>query len=108
MITGGFKTATQAVTAIQDGTADMIGLARALVIDPDLPNTWQNAGTDVAFPRFASPPEGGITAWYTLQLTRWGADLGIDPTADLAEALQTYNDRDAQRIPVWNAHFGNL
>ena len=106
MVTGGFKTIAQAVHAIEDGAADMIGLARALVIDPNLPNTWQQAGDDVTFPRFAAPPEGAITAWYTQQLTRLGQDKQIDPNADLAMALAAYNERDDARIPLWNAQFG--
>jgi 2,4-dienoyl-CoA reductase-like NADH-dependent reductase (Old Yellow Enzyme family) len=107
MVTGGFKTAQQAITAIHDGSADMIGLARALILDPDLPNKWKADPTSVAFPRFANPPQGGVTAWYTMQLTRWGNGFGLDENADLSQALDTYNQRDTQRVVQWNAHFGN-
>ena len=106
MITGGFKTIAQAIAAIEDGAADMIGLARALVIDPSLPNTWRTTGADVIFPRFTDPPEGAITAWYTQQLARIGENKAIDPNTDLAEALATYNARDQKRISLWNDHFG--
>ncbi|MEL6839731.1 MAG: oxidoreductase [Pseudomonadota bacterium] len=106
MITGGFKTLAQATAAIADGAADMIGLARALVIAPDLPLRWQNTGKDIAFPRFQDPPEGGVTAWYTQALTQIGNDEPVDPKADLQTPLTDYNARDAARVPVWNAHFG--
>ena len=40
MVTGGFNTLDQAVNAISSGSADLVGLARALVLDPDVPNRW--------------------------------------------------------------------
>ena len=106
MLTGGFKSAAQAMAAIQDGVADMIGLARAFIIDPALPQTWRAAGTQIAFPRFAHPPQGGITAWYTQQLIRLAQGQLPDPDADLEEALIAYNLRDTERVALWNAHFG--
>ncbi len=106
MITGGFKTAAQAVAAINENAADVVGLARALVIAPDLPLTWQSTGDDVTFPRFVDPPEGGVTAWYTQALKRIGEDRPLDPSTELATALTAYNARDAARVPLWNAHFG--
>lgn len=70
MVTGGFKTLGQALTAISSGSADLVGLARALVLDPDLPNSWlADQPGYLAFPTFSSPSEGGITAWYTMRLT---------------------------------------
>jgi len=59
MVTGGFKRRAEAVEAVTSGAADMVGLARALVLDPDLPTRWRTAaGGDPAFPRFAAPPRG--------------------------------------------------
>ena len=42
MVTGSFKTSKQAVDAIFDGNVDVVGLARALVLKPDLPNSWRS------------------------------------------------------------------
>lgn len=106
MITGGFKTARQAVATIRDGATDIIGLARAFIIDPDLPETWRKAEAEITFPRFSQPPEGGITAWYTQQLTHLSEDRSFDPDADLIKALTAYNDRDQRRVALWNAQFG--
>lgn len=105
MLTGGFKSKAQAVGAIADGTVDMIGLARALVLDPDLPKTWA-AGKDITFPRFTDPPEGGVTAWYTLQIKQIGEDHGLDPSTDATAALAEYNATDENRVSAWNAQFG--
>lgn len=106
MVTGGFKRRAEAVAAVASGSADMVGLARALVLDPDLPNRWRTAaGGDPAFPRFASPPEGGVAAWYTMRLTALGEDRAPDDTPDAHAALAAYETRDAERVAIWNARF---
>lgn len=106
MLTGGFKTQAQAQSALESGAVDLIGLARALVLDPDLPNQWQAGGGDPVFPRFAKPPEGGITAWYSMRLTELGEDRETDAPADLPTAIAAYDARDAVRTDLWNARFG--
>lgn len=107
MVTGGFKTYDQARSAVADGAADLIGLARALVLDPNLPRRWRVGDrADVAFPRFADPPEGGVTAWYTMRLTRLAdGDDRPTPDVDLKEVLKAYEDRDARRVRIWCSRF---
>ena len=107
MVTGGFKTAEQAEAARAAGATDMIGLARALALLPDLPQRWQ-AGRDraPAFPRFRDPPEGGVTAWYTMRLTALAEQGdGPDPN-DLPEIIAAYEARDRARAETWRGHFG--
>lgn len=101
MVTGGFKTLRQVTDALGRGV-DMIGLARALVLDPALPNRWRD-GTmdDPAFPQFQDPPEGGITAWYTMRLTEIGEDREGAKVEDLHEAVRAYEARDEARIGTW-------
>lgn len=106
MVTGGFKTRTQVIDAIASGATDLVGLARALVLEPDLPNTWRTTDRPVSFPRFADPPAGGVTAWYTMRLTALAEDRGTDTPADLHLALRQYTDRDTRRVALWNARFG--
>lgn len=103
MVTGGFKTLAQAESAIADGATDIVGLARALVIDPELPSHWLTGErSEPPFPLFKSPPEGGVTAWYTMQITqnaKGGAALAPD---DLEEAIELYESRDEARRQIWN------
>ncbi len=107
MVTGGFKTLDQAEAAIAKGQADVIGLARALVIDPDLPKKWEAGSTPAPqFPRFDAPPEGGVTAWYTMQITQIANDAGDLSSDDLLDAMSAYEARDSQRHKIWAAHFG--
>ena len=44
MATGGFKRREQAVDAVASGGVDMVGLARAMVLDPRLAEVWLNEG----------------------------------------------------------------
>lgn len=107
MATGGFKTLPQAAEALSSGAIDMVGLARALVIEPSLPNLWLTGECpEPEFPRFANPPEGGVTACYTMRLTEIGEDREGEFDTDLDKIIQTYETRDEERAKRWLQHFG--
>lgn len=108
---GGFKSFAQAEAAVAEGTLDMVGLARALVIDPDLPGKWTGSGgPDPQFPRFSDPGEGAVTAWYTLRLAALGGaplpGFGLDAPPDANAALEAYDSRDHARHGRWRDRFG--
>lgn len=104
MITGGFKTLHQAEDAVASGRADIVGLARALVLDPELPSAWLSGQRGKpSFPRFANPPEGGVTAWYTMQITGQAKGEPLLAPDDLTSAIATYEARDAKRRKIWAA-----
>ncbi|MCC9625724.1 NADH:flavin oxidoreductase/NADH oxidase family protein [Thalassospira sp. MA62] len=107
MLTGGFKTHAQAQGAIGCGVVDVVGLARALVVEPSLPDHWQ-AGElpEPAFPRFSHTPEGGVTAWYTMRLTDMATGAGAPDIDDIDDAIARYGARDAERTEIWLGHFG--
>ncbi|MEP5153165.1 NADH:flavin oxidoreductase/NADH oxidase family protein [Planktotalea sp.] len=106
MLTGGFKTLQQAKHALADDAVDAIGLARALVLEPRLPDLWRNdVCPEPQFPRFSQAPEGGITAWYTMQLTRIGEGSAPFDATDLGDAIKAYEERDALRTKIWLEHF---
>ena len=107
MATGGFKTWEQADAAVMTGAVDVVGLARALVLDPDLPNRWKSDDTvPLAFPRFDAPPAGGVTAWYTMRLTEIAKDMAPSvPSDDLSAVIAVYDERDEARIAAWRDRF---
>ncbi len=108
ILTGGFETREQAAKAIQDGAADAISLARAMVLNPALANTWlSDAGGDPEFPMFDAPPRGGVTAWYSMRLTALGEDSENAFTMDPKSAMDAYEDRDAQRCITWRERFSH-
>lgn len=106
MLTGGFKNRLQAENALNSGVIDIVGLARALVLEPSLPNDWKSGQKpEPAFPRFDTSPEGGITAWYTMRLTEIGADAETQTVGNLEDAIQDYEARDKTRTDIWLRHF---
>lgn len=106
MLTGGFKTRAQAADAVASGTVDVVGLARALVLEPLLPDLWKaDQKPEPVFPRFPDAPEGGITAWYTMRLTEIGADRETPVFGDLMQAMRDYEARNKSRAEVWLRHF---
>ena len=106
MLTGGFETRDQAVKILQDGSADAISLARSMVLNPSLANTWlSEEGGDPVFPTFDSPPRGGVTAWYSMRLTALGEDKEHQFELSPASALETYEARDAERCERWRNRF---
>ncbi|NKB54450.1 MAG: oxidoreductase [Rhizobiaceae bacterium] len=107
MLTGGFKTRAQAENALASGAIDIVGLARALVLEPALPDFWENDQMpEPVFPRFHKSPEGGVTAWYTMRLTDIGADKESSDVVEIEQAIKRYEKRDALRTKIWLDHFG--
>lgn len=109
MVTGGFKSRNQALDAMASGIVDVVGLARAMVLNSRLAELWlTKAGGDPDFPRFESPPPGGITAWYTMRLTALGEDREDAFSLNLPSAIRTYEERDALRCNRWIKKFSSL
>lgn len=105
MLTGGFKTHDQVDDALARGI-DAVGLARALVLQPGLPNAWLSGDLmSPQFPRFQDPPEGGVTAWYTMRLTEFAEGRSHSGPEHLGTAIADYAARDEARIVVWNKRF---
>ncbi|MGI9615568.1 MAG: oxidoreductase [Acidimicrobiales bacterium] len=104
MLTGGVKTRSHAI-ALREQGVDLVGLARTLVLNPDLPNDWLGPGGDPTFPVFTSSPPGGVTAWYTMRLT--AIAHGQQSTYHLTpeSALDQTDSRDRSRVPAWNNRF---
>ena len=91
------------------GVIDVVGLGRAMVLDPCLAKTWLiNGGRNLDFPRFESAPPGGITAWYTMRLTALAEDRENTFPIDLISAIHDYEDRDAMRCEIWKQKFGHF
>lgn len=107
MLTGGFKSGVDATQVVRRGDADVIGVARSLILEPALPMRWLSGDlSGPVFPRFDKPPEGGVTAWYTRQIARVTDGLPQSQDLDLHAALREYNSLDHERAAQWNAHFG--
>jgi len=106
LLTGGFKKRQQAVDAVASGAVDMVGLGRAMALNPRLADAWlSEEGCGPDFPKFESVLPGGITAWYTMRLTALGEDRENVFELDLPSAIRMYEERDAQRCIKWQKKF---
>lgn len=84
MLTGGFRTAEAMKAALASGTVDLIGLARPLAVEPDLPARILASNANA---RPSKPHHVGIKMfdgfveliWHTQQLHRMGAGKNPDP-----------------------------
>ena len=85
----------------------MIGLARALVLAPGLPNGWLSGGaaSPTARGRWKAGSRSGIRRLFEIAEDREGGIVG-NLHADLHGALQSYEARDKARIADWMARAG--
>ncbi|MGF1700850.1 NADH:flavin oxidoreductase/NADH oxidase family protein [Photobacterium makurazakiensis] len=106
IVTGGFKTREQVVDTLHSGVVNLVGLGRALILRPELPNAWIK-GEDITldFPIFKSPPRGGVTAWYTMLLTAIGNNNEKNFDSALLSAIEVYEKRDKARVMKWLARY---
>lgn len=105
MVTGGFKRKEEAEAAVRSGDVDVVGVARGIVLDPSLPAKWRTGENDPSFPRFATLPPGGMTAWFTMRMTDLGEDREDQVNRGISEAITEYEKRDELRVVQWKRRF---
>ena len=96
MVTGGFRSAQAMAEALDSGATDIIGIARPLAVEPDLPNAIL-AGQSGVVSR-VTPRKTGIKAidemammevsWFSRQLHRMGT--GKEPKPDESVLLSLF------------------
>lgn len=95
LLTGGFRTRRAMEEALAGGAVDVIGLARPLAVEPDLPARLLSGEADGAKPvalHTGLPPlDAMITgSWYQVQLDRMGRGLPADPCVPRIAAVAWY------------------
>jgi 2,4-dienoyl-CoA reductase-like NADH-dependent reductase (Old Yellow Enzyme family) len=109
MLSGGFRSRTAMIDAVESGAAAVIGLARPIAVEPDFPRRILDGSTEVSL---AKPPILGNKtiddllsgAWYQEQIARVGRGKPTlpdrKPIVGLAIMLATtVRDRLTVRIP---------
>ncbi|MEN8674725.1 NADH:flavin oxidoreductase [Nocardioides sp.] len=82
MLTGGIRTRAAMEALLGGGAVDLIGLARPLAIDPDLPRALLAGSDGVDLPSYTLPTVAGMAGeseWYETQIRRLGAGRDVDP-----------------------------
>lgn len=101
MLTGGLRTAATMRRIVGEGTVDMVGLARPLALEPDLPRGILQGTTEASAVRPLqlgwAPVDAMIEAgWHGAQMARM-AD-GRDPAPDLARWAAVNNYLGAEAV----------
>jgi 2,4-dienoyl-CoA reductase-like NADH-dependent reductase (Old Yellow Enzyme family) len=92
MLSGGFRTRTAMIDAVQSGAVDVIGLARPIAVEPDFPRRLLDGTTEVSL---AKPQKVGNKniddllsgAWYQEQIARLGRGKPTLPSRKPVVAL---------------------
>ncbi len=92
MVTGGFRTRAGMSDAIDSGATDVVGLARPLAVEPDLPRRLLNGEAEAAMSiqlatgikKLDAMIQGG---WYQQQIVRLSRGLGPDPKLSRTRAV---------------------
>jgi len=95
MVTGGFRTRAGMSLALEDGGADVIGLARPLAVEPDLPARLISGAADAALPislrtGWRSVDDMVVGGWYQAQIQRMSEGLAPDPGFSRLRAVWHY------------------
>lgn len=82
MLTGGLRTRAAMEALLAEGSVDLIGLARPLALDPDLPRRLLDGADGAVLPSYRLPTVAGIAGeseWYETQIARVGRGQEPDP-----------------------------
>ncbi|MBK6689235.1 MAG: NADH:flavin oxidoreductase/NADH oxidase family protein [Deltaproteobacteria bacterium] len=103
VLTGGLRTRSVLEEALQEGAADLLGLARTLCLEPDLPRRFLDGSAAAALPLLVRWPRAkslaalGEGAWYGAQLKRLGAGKAPAPGIGVWAASLAQLSADAWR-----------
>ena len=123
MATGGFRTRSTMIAALEDGDADMIGLARPLCVDPDAPSKLLNSeleqlrpweqelklgptkwlSSDSPFGLIKAMNGFGAQAWFCLQIERLARGESPEVNLGVFKALMTYQSQESKRAKAYLA-----
>lgn len=95
MVTGGFRSRAGMDAALASGAVDVIGLARPLAVEPDLPRRLLDGTSERAMSiRLRTPSKlldaALVGAWHQYQLARMGDGADPDPKLSKTRALWHY------------------
>lgn len=123
MVTGGFRSAEAMNAALNDAEADLIGLARPLCADPDLPgqllngaqtqaDDWENRlrlgpgrllGPHSPISLIKGLNGWGMQGWFCLQIIRMGDGLSPDTSIGLFSAFRKYQAGEAKAARAYQS-----
>ncbi len=97
MVTGGFRSRQAMDDALASGDLDVIGIARPMCVETDLPARLLDGRTEEGgrYEAGIEPARAGL-AWFCLQLLRIGDGKEPDTDMDGATAIALYKASEAE------------
>ncbi|WP_420548817.1 NADH:flavin oxidoreductase/NADH oxidase family protein [Curvivirga sp.] len=98
MVTGGFRSREVMENALTNGDADLIGIGRPFIIDPEFPSKLFAGDMDVIsaverdFPPAQDLPKGAVLNWFCHQLALHGTTGDSDLSVPVVEGHEKYLD----------------
>jgi len=91
MVTGGFRSRAGMIEALESGDLDVIGIARPMCVETDLPARLLDGSAEESgrYEATIVPPKAGL-AWFCLQLLRIGRGQTPDTAMDGPTAIELY------------------
>ncbi len=99
MVTGGFRSKAVMDEAIETNSADLIGIGRPFIIDPEFPAKLLSGQIEAApavertFPPASDLPRGAVLNWFCDQLALHGQTGKGDPSVPLLDGHTRYLER---------------
>jgi hypothetical protein len=100
MLTGGLRTAAAMESLLGSDTIDVIGMARPLALEPDLPAQLLNGCDGIELPGYHGPEllrSVGESEWYEAQIGRMGNGEDPDPELRPVVAAVSYIAGEVRR-----------
>ncbi len=102
MVTGGFRTRAAMVDALESGAADVIGLGRPLILEPDLARDLIEGRAERATDAEARvSPRSAVMMWYYEQLYRLAEGQEPDLEMEGEVAAERFKAREAAVLAAW-------
>lgn len=95
MVTGGFRSRAAMDAALAEGDVDVIGIARPMCVDTDVPNQLLASpdASTIAYEQLIKPSKGAL-GWFCLNIIRIADGKSADPDMTGEEAITAYLDNE--------------
>jgi 2,4-dienoyl-CoA reductase-like NADH-dependent reductase (Old Yellow Enzyme family) len=108
LVTGGFRTASAMIAAIEDGELDLIGMARPFIADPTIAERLILGGVAVAPSPEASLSVAELMQWFNMQIERLADGQLPNPALGGSDAAAQFAALEQRKMCALMADRGQI